>query len=247
MVAAGPGIFRRTVIADASARRVNAAIEDDFHHYEILLEHDGAAVTAIEARSHRTPWTTCHKAEAQLDQLLGQKINIRPTGLPDPHFQCTHMFELAVVAIAQAVRGGRRRYDVAVPWRELEGAGTASLLRNGRPLLEWDFEGDILTAPSSVAGKNLRALIKDMDRAIDDDMFEAVCVLRRSIHVSGGRSVPFETYASAADIPHALGACFIFQPERVAQALKNPGSRRDFSKNARAPLEQFPIMQGDMR
>jgi hypothetical protein len=247
VIAAGPSVFRRRVVADASGNAVNAAIEDDFHHYEILLEHDGQSITSIKSRSHRTPWVTCCEAEAQLDQLLGHSLSTRPTGLPDPHFQCTHMFELAVVAIAQAARGGYRRYDVAVPLRSLTGPGSANLRRDGETLLDWTFEGDFLTAPSSFAGRNLRTLVREAERECDDDMLEAIRVLRRSIHVSSGRSVDFESFRSAADITKARGACYVFQPERVERALRNPGSRRDFSNTALEPLARFPTLPGGNR
>ena len=246
MVAKEPGIYRRRIIADAEGQRVTAGVEDDFHHYEMTLEHDGFAVTSIGARSHRTPWLTCSEAQGPLDQLVGQPIVTRPTGLPDPHFQCTHMFELALVAVAQAARGGRRSYEVSVPMLQLDGRRTAQLHRDDELLFDWCLQGDTLTAPAEFAGHNLRTLLRRVedDGTTDDDTLEAIRVLRRSLHVSNGRVVSSQGYRSAADIPQMRGACYVFQPVRSGRALRDWGSPRDFSLDASALLRDFPVVQG---
>ncbi len=240
------GIFRRRIIVDATANAVHGGVEDDFHHYEICLEHDGSAVTSVTAKSIRTPFTTCAEAGNQLALLNGHRISTRPSGLPDAHHQCTHMFELAVVALAQAVRGGRRQYDIAVPLRALGGHGSATLHRDGILLFAWTLDGDLVTTPPPYAGQNVRGLVRWAEVECDDETLEAVRVLRRGIHVSSGRSVPPDLYVDAADVTLARGACYVFQPVRVERGMGGLDNRRDFSADSTALLRDFAIgRQGD--
>lgn len=241
MVAIAPGIFRRKIIVDATGNSVFAAIEDDFHHYEIVLTHDHAAVTATKATSRRTPFVTCAEAGGQLALLTGHPISTRPTGLPDPHHQCTHMFELAVIALAQAVRGGRREYDVAVPYRVLGGQGSATLHCDGKLLFDWVLDGDVVTAPAEFAGSNIRTLARWAEAHCDDEALEAVRVIRRGIHVSSGRSATQHLNSNAVDLKQVRGACYVFQPERVEFGVRGPDKPRDFSTDAAAPLRNFIV------
>ena len=239
MATAVPAIFRRKIIVDAAGNSIRAGVEDDFHHYEILLTHDGSVVTSATAKSIRIPFATCVEAGAQLNLLTGHAIGTRPTGLPDPHHQCTHMFELAVVAIAQAARGGRRQYDIAVPHRELGGVGSATLHRNGELIFGWALDGDIVTTPGTYEGKNVRELARWAEATCDDETLEAIRVIRRGIHVSSGRSVPPDMYINATDIQHVLGACYVFQPVRVARGIREHDNRRDFSSDIQGLLREF--------
>jgi hypothetical protein len=241
MTAVEPSIFRRRIIVDAVGNSVHAGVEDDFHHYEILLTHDGSVITSASADSIRTPFVTCFEAGAQLALLTGHPIVTRPTGLPDPHHQCTHMFELAVVAIAQAVRGGRRQYDIAVPHRELGGVGSVTLHRDGELVFDWALDGDLISMPPDYGGKNVRELARWAEAECDDETLEAIRVIRRGIHVSSGRSIPPDMYVDAAAIPQILGACYVFQPIRVDRGVRDGDKRRDFSRNAAAMLNGFDV------
>ena len=239
MTAVEPSIFRRKIMADATGDTVYAGVEDDFHHYEIVVTHDGTVVTSANANSIRTPFVTCAKAGDQLGLLTGHPISTRPSGLPDPHHQCTHMFELAVIALGQAVRGGRREYEVAVPHRKFGGPGSATLHRDGELIFNWVLEGDLVTAPPEFDGKNVRGLARWAESACDDETLEAIRVLRRGIHVSSGRSATEHLYANAADLKQVRGACYVFQPVRVEKGLRGPDNLRDFSADPSAPLRGF--------
>ena len=72
MMASDAGIFRRKIIVDASANQVRGGIEDDFHHYEILLTHDGSVVTSAKTTSLRIPYSTCTEAGGQLARGPGR-------------------------------------------------------------------------------------------------------------------------------------------------------------------------------
>ncbi len=240
------GIFRRRIIADVQENRVFAGVEDDFHHYEILITHDGSVVTAIEAKSLRTPWVTCPEAMGQLDQFIGAPLSVdvfRRRDLPDPHFQCTHMFETALLAIAQAVRGGRRQYDIVIPDRVLpeqpdvhfgplllkDGRTHADLFRDGAPILSWTLKGWEIASPAPFAGQTILTVGGWAVSHFDDEELEAIKILRRGVHVAGGRTFKFDSVPGAFVQKQVYGACYVFQPERVERAFRVKGANRDFS------------------
>jgi len=255
------GVSRRRIILDATNGMVRAALEDDFHHFEVDLFHDGARVLEVEGRARRTPWTTCPSARAVLQRLVGAELGpeiLRRSGLPDPLQQCTHMFDLALLAIAQAVRGGRRQYDTSVLDRigrtlfpELDAEGRsivpqhpdgctrAELRRDGELLLCWDIESDKITGPAPFDGVEIRRLTRWGEGRLDDDGFEALRVLQRALLVSGGRVNRHDELPSAAYIPAGLGSCLIQQPDNAAAALRVRRSSRDFTHHSEALLSDF--------
>lgn len=268
------GLFRRRIIAVAAPGAVRAAIEDDFHHFELVLRHDGRTVTAIESCSVRTPWTLCPSAGDQLGKLIGQPLGTdiyRRTCLPDVREQCTHQFELAKFAIAQAARAGQRQYEVTVPDRQgctthvftrpdgkidvssraLDGRTHPELRRDGKVMLAWDVEGEMIISPDPFTGRTLRALGKwAVTQAVcghfDDDFLEAVTVLRRAVHIASGRIVPLDTIPRADFHPPQIGACYVLQPERAATALRVIGATHDFSARPEALLSDFPPLLGPL-
>ena len=50
--------------ARSTPSTVWGGLEDDFHHFEVTLHHDGAHVTGIEMHAVRWPWATCPDAGA---------------------------------------------------------------------------------------------------------------------------------------------------------------------------------------
>src|SRR3546814_19311545 len=74
----------------------------------VLIRHDGARVTNVEATALRQPFSLCGAAGGRLDELVGQRL-LRDTTqffrIHDALLQCTHQFDLATLAIALAARG----------------------------------------------------------------------------------------------------------------------------------------------
>jgi hypothetical protein len=232
------GGLRRRVLLVATDRQVSAGVEDDFHHFSLRLEHDGARVTALHGEALRHPWATCPGAGARLQQLVGCPIARLPqagTAHIDPHQHCTHQYDLALMAMAQAVRGGRRDYLAWVA-DEHGGRRVASLQRDGVVCLEWTLEASTIEAGSALIGANLRKLDMAALATADPDLAEAVGLLRRAVMVAGGRGIVTDSIAHIeAFAGHMTGACYAFQPERLADGERNKGSVRDFSASA-APL-----------
>lgn len=217
------GIFRRRVAARAEGNRVFAGVEDDLHHFEIDIAHDGRAVTEIEGRSIRYPWTTCPHATAGIGAMAGTSIALPVKVAPeiDARLQCTHLYELARLAVAQAVRGGRRQYDIEMPDR-VDNLARATIRRDGAALFAWDLDGYRVIGPGPFAGIEIMGRISWPDEVrADPEALEACLVLRRAITVASIRNPGKEgirdgtSPIAPADEVRMLGACHTYQPERA--------------------------------
>ncbi len=246
---AGGGAFRRRVIAVAETGVVRAGVEDDMHHFEVTLMHDGKVVTGVTGSGPRTPWSTCSDAAQLLSKLIGTPLTAaiyRNRILPDPQQQCTHMYELALLAVAQAARGGRRQYDIFYPdppGKRLrhrmklgngapaysDGPSEIALYRDGDLYLEWHLQGQAIADPPLFAGQTVRTVTSWALEHCDDETVEAVRILRRGLHVSYSRDVDMDSFPTAADMPWQFGACHTFQPEQRVQGTRNVGATLDFT------------------
>ena len=228
------GAFMRRVLLDACGGHVSASLEDDFHHFKVALTHEAGVLTGLQAEAVRHPWTTCPQASAQLQQLIACSVAERPqpgTANIDVHQQCTHQYDLTLMALAQAARGGQREYLARVD-DPRDGRRRASLIRNGALFLTWTLEGTAIASGSFLQGADLRKL--DLRAIGDPDLAEAVMLLRRSVMVAGGRGIDFDSYPDLEVFAGRMtGACYAFQPQRLAEGKRCKGSVRDFSPSAR--------------
>lgn len=217
-------LYRRRVVAIASGSEAVAAMEDDFHYFIVRLRHDGETVTAIEGVPVRVPWTSCPGAAARLQEMVGARLH-PAKGEPRPRWDisqhCTHMFDIAKLAIAQAARASRglssrRRYDVTIPDR-IDRRTTAEIRRDGDLVFRWDVEGLRVTGPAAFADHSLegRAIWPDGSIA-DDDVLEAALILRRCLVIFRGRMPEPPTIKRADQVPGGFGSCFTYQPENAA-------------------------------
>lgn len=217
--------FKRRTLITSGPGWGEAEVEDLFHHFRVRLLHDGAAVTGVEATAVRHPWTLCPAASAQLQLLVGMPLSgsVVDVGRWTPaRQQCMHQFDLAGLAMAGTVAGRPRRcYDISIS--RLGPLATGELERDGVRLLRWTYGDDLMVVdpPGISLGRGfLRAL-----QELDPDDAEAAFVLRRACVI--GRA-PFDMNDwDSADGAGVMGSCWVFQPERVAQALRADGMQRD--------------------
>jgi hypothetical protein len=238
------GSYRRRIrIRALDPTTVEAALEDDFHHFTVVAQHDSNVVTGIAATAGRWPWSTCPAAGAQLDRLVGMTLSPRCTAVAavaDPHWQCTHQFDLAGLAVAHATRDDeQRQYDIEVPPAGDDGQRTIRLARDGEPILEWTITyGRGLTAPSPFSEAPWRGgFIKWADATFEPDAAEAAIVLRRACDIGMGRGMNLEGYRTAAELADLMtGVCYTMQPEVMPGARREIGSIRDFADHPDALL-----------
>lgn len=233
-----PSFHRRIELRTCSSfdggRHVRAALEDDFHHFRIEMFLDSTLrVLDLRSAALRHPYSLCPRADAPLRALVGTQVQADGGGVAKTlvaQDQCTHLFDLAVLACAAAARGaGARRYDVEVPIR-IDGRTRATLLRDGAPFLGWDVEGMIITAPAPYIGVDLlQGIARWAATNLPPEEAEAALVLRRCAVISRGKGMPLDSQVHA----RPTGLCFAQQPERAPLALRQVGSTWDFSGRAR--------------
>ena len=58
-------------------------LEDDFHHFEVTIRHDGATVTDLDMEAWRWPWATCPTPAGPLRSLIGMELSERCTAVAE--------------------------------------------------------------------------------------------------------------------------------------------------------------------
>lgn len=232
----GKGCYRRLIHLDARRDGVlEAALEDDAHAFAVSLRHDGRVVLDLQARAERFPLTTCPGAVEPLRALRGALLGATPAELnahTDPSANCTHLHDLALLAIGHALRAEREwRYTITIP-DAIKGRTRPVLRCNGRELLAWEVYNGVIEADAPYAGQTLLGGFTRWARAaLEPDALAHSLMLQRGFYVSMSRLFDMDkaSYRSAAEHPMPAGVCYSYSPERVAQAFDLPGNRRDFT------------------
>jgi hypothetical protein len=229
--------FRRRIgihsTGDATRGEVRACLEDDFHHFRVRVAHGDGKVQQVDGWAVRHPYSTCPLAAKQLSHLAGAPLNGLAHSvmrLTDPSEQCTHLMELAGLAIAAAARTiALRWYDIEVP-RRVAGRTLATLDRDGAPMLAWDLLDTTIVGPAPFHGVSLRKGMAAWALAsLPAEEAEAALILRRCALISLGRAMNLDAQVHA----EPTGRCFVQQPGRAAQVLRIVASIIDFSDSAK--------------
>jgi hypothetical protein len=227
---------------------VEGGLEDDVHHFEVTLRHDGARVESVASRSVRAPWSTCPDAAEALRALVGMPLSDRCLAVTEwtaSEQHCTHQLDLTGLAIAHAARverGGaaRRQYDAVVPFGLLDGEEhTVTLARDGAEVLRWVVRGTTIVSPPPYADAT-SGFARWADATLDADGAEAAVVLRRACSIGMSRGLDLDSYPTLADMPGLRPVCWSMQPERAPVAFRNRGLIRDFDGRPDAMLAEGP-------
>jgi len=209
----------------------------------VTLRHDGNTVLAADGESGRYPWTTCPAAVDPLQRVAGAQLTTRLSALGEhapARENCTHLFDLAGLAIAHAARGGpapTRTYDIAIEDRE----GTRThpeIRRDGQLVFRWDLAGRTLLGPPPFDGVRLRGnFLAWAEATLDADDAEAATALRRACDISLGRVMDLDVFETADQLGETVrGTCHSFQPATIESAVRMKGQTRDFTADADALL-----------
>jgi hypothetical protein len=218
-----PNDFWRRIELVSRAGAAWGRVTDNVHDFEVMLQHNGEVVTDVTSISHRFPWVTCPAAGLNLRALVGARLGTSHGLSVDQSQQCTHMLDVAKLALRHAARSGERRYEVVATQHRPGAKAIASLSRDGESLIRWDILGDKVTGPSPFAGHYLQGRSKWSEAVLaDPDTLEAALILRRAVFVFQRRPLS-QTVRRAEELPDLEGACFSFQSSRVKQAVRPPG------------------------
>ena len=224
-----PHVFFRRIIFEVSTTECRVAMEDEHHYFVLNIEHDGERITAVNSSARRTPWTICPQAAARLQEFVGQALRPRiAVSLPeiDSKQQCTHQYDLLMVALAQAARRGRREYLSKVVGAMHE-YRHARLWLNGEKLLDWRLQGTTIHSDDAFDQQDLRSIMPWAEETLTDRQLEALFVQRRAVMVAASKGINLDLIKNAGQaMVVRAGACFVFQPERADQAERIIGSTR---------------------
>lgn len=228
-----PG-FRRRIRIRPEAEVVRLALEDDFHHMELDLHHRAGRALAVAGRVLRAPWSTCPGAEAEIARTFAGLSLADFPRRGEKRANCTHLYDLALLAAAHADDGEPLEYDLLVSDPDAAGERLAQLARNGELLLCWRLVGDAVASPDSWRGLPLLGDARPWLERQGPDLAEAARLLRWASLIAHGRQIPLEAQSDARRMPPN---CYSFQPGR-AELARRVGRIEDFGEG-RAPLEDW--------
>jgi len=223
----GQRVFRRRIRLIAGAGEVRAALEDTGHAMRLVLQHDGERITAITPDFRRFPLDTCPTAAEPLRALVGMPLATpmrRMLGAHDPRAHCTHVYDLTLLAMAHALRGGVRQYDVEVP-DEHPGPVWSRVLRDGVDVHRWQTFEQRITAPEPLAGRPLLkgfSLWANEHFGADPEALEAAVVFSKGYMVSTVRRFDMDAHVGVPAMQFTMmhGACYSYSHPAVARAVR---------------------------
>lgn len=232
----GQGAYRRRLEFTALPGAMVVQVDDSFHSYWLVLEHDHCQVTGIDAGFLRAPTTMCGGAPAGLRALVGLPLATGQRelmGRLPQQSNCTHLVDLALWALAQLGRGAS--WDIVVP-DPVDGGAWIAIARDGAPVHRWRIAGFEVLAPAPLAGRPLmRGFIKWAAEAFAGDALMAATMLQRGVFVARGRQhivdrgdpVPLSR-AAGMD-----GMCWSYSGDRRDSGFGTLGFVRDFTRAVR--------------
>ena len=233
------GEYRRSILLRSFPDRVEGELEDNVHHFQATIWHDGKKVLRAEGKGIRFPYSTCGGGAAQVSALEGMDLteDLRaPYQHTNVREQCTHTFQLAAHAVTHAKRGEPRRlYEMFIQER-LDGTSLAVLRESDRPLLSWELRDELLLTPVEFAGLTPTQVAEKVFSTGYEEG-EMATMLRRAVGQSlAQRRVTHLQTPFAAGLSTS-GVCYTFQPARAVQAA-SLDSIRNFENGDVWPLRE---------
>ena len=226
--------FRRRFSITPGPAHVVSAVEDDYHRMQVAIDHDGVLANAVRAVLLRAPWTTCPGAAQKCEHTFtGVALKDFPGRRADKLSNCTHLYDLALLAAAHALDAAPLVYDIAVS-DPVDGRRCAQIKRNGEAVLAWSDNNFRIVEPASLAGMPIIDTRPWLD-SLEPGQREPARLLSWASVIAHGRSIPLEQQSDASRMPPS---CYTFQPERAGQAMR-VGDIRDFSDGTVLPLDSL--------
>jgi len=250
----GSGAFRRRLrMVAPDSQTVIVGLEDDMHHYEASLSHDGEKITGVTAAGPRMPWEPCSGALDQLQALVGCPLTTTASQVfawTEVRQQCTHLYDAAVLGVVHAARGkiGTRQYDATVPdWDQPP--FDSWIERDGAEVFRWRMAKILeIEAPEPFAGRALKGgFVRWCEQMFDPDDAEAAWVLQRTTWLSGARRSELEDCDDAVESGLVAGVCWTSQPERYQVAFRRRGTLRDHGPTSDGMLVDMPARWPQLR
>jgi len=222
----GSGFGRRKILLVSEGDQVFVHLIDVIHHLRCTITHDGVAITAVTGEMLRYPTNMCPGAPGMLGKMIGTRLDATGAVLSPGAFsvqQCTHLKDMALLAMRHALRDERvRMYEAIVEDEAVGGQGAlAEVFCNDRSVLRWRIVDDTLIEPAAFAGRPLsRGFFRWAPEALAPDDLEAAGILAKTLFISASRRWTAQSLTDfpLADMPIMKDACFAAAPDRIAGA-----------------------------
>lgn len=232
----GRGIFRRRIRLAHEANLVTGMLDDTHHAIWVRIGHDGTVVTRVAGGFNRMPTTVCPGAGIALRELCGMPLTTPLSELYGdgrPQRNCTHMFDIAALAVVHATREiGPRVFDVTIP-DAATGPQKVEVRLDGGIIHNWLVDDGRIVDPLAYAG---RAIIGGFSAwafaTFEGDFLEAALVLQKGWFLSRARRYVVDTappVALATSRATRSGVCYAYTEPQLSTAWTVPGYVRDFS------------------
>lgn len=232
----GTGAYRRRLVFTALAGGVVAQVDDSFHSYWLILDHDQDQVTGIDAGFVRAPADMCTGSITGLSAAIGCSLRASASDLMarlPRSSNCTHLADLALWAIAHV--GNSATWNIEIP--DQSGAPVwITVDRDGQLFHRWLIVGFQLVSPDDFAGRPLMGgFMKWADSTFSDDAFLGATMLQRGLFVARGRqhivdqgaAIPLSSAAGMS------GMCWSYSGDRRLKGKSTLGYVRDFTESVR--------------
>lgn len=237
----GEGAYRRRLKFVAVPGAMVAHVDDSFHSYWLLIEHDQAEITSIDAGFLRAPTNMCGGSIVGLARLQGAGLTA-----PDRDYMallpqtsnCTHLTDLAIWTLAQL--GSSSTWDITVP-DPRAGRAWVTIHCDGDLIHRWQVAGFEMRAPVALAGRPLmRGFMKWARDTFTGRALLAATMLQRGLFVARGRQhiVDRGKPPALSNASGMEGMCWSYSGDRWATGLGTLDFVRDFSDTVQP--EQLP-------
>jgi len=240
------GTFNRAILLRQYNNKVIADLEDDFHRFRVIVKHDGEKTVSVEGEAHRHPWSICPGAVSTLRLLAGAPLDERCTTLTqhgDIRSNCTHMFDLAGLAIAFARSDEKQKYYMVNVPRGTPLQKRARLFKDNVLALDWLVGKTEIFEPKRYLGVSMKGKFAEwVHDNLDVEEAEMASILRRCIYIGSGHGNTLKTGTRASVHANKVGACHTYTRGNVDNAIWMDGSCVDWTNNAHNLLADVPML-----
>jgi hypothetical protein len=249
----GKGLYRRRILLRNEPGGVIAELEDCNHGFRVRVSHDGETVTAVEGEALRVPMTTCPGAVVPLRALAGIALGSSALQIlkrVDIRSNCTHLYDLSLLAIAQAHRGTpQRQYDVVVHDQTgKQQPAAAEVYRDQQLVHRWLTRDSRIVEPGELKGNTvMQGFTFWANRRFQGDDNEAAFVLQKGLFVAAARILDMSRVHRDPATAHTFmhGACYSYSSPQLEQALRLGDTVRDFTHSPEQLLKFLPASHAE--
>ncbi len=247
----GSGMFRRRIRLTSGDGWVFGELEDSSHAFRVKIAFDSERIIDVDPETIRYPMTTCSTAGHPLKAMVGVPLGLSASELAKqltPRLQCTHLFDLSVLAYQHIQRTvSERLYDIQIPDEtEAKQPRPLEVFQDGQRVLSWMVKDWQIFEPTALAGHTLRSGFSKWLEALypdDEQQKEWAWLAQKGYLVSQARIFDINQLGGTRKFvgDHMVGICHTYSEAQIHNAEHTHHSFIDFTDNAAELLAFKPL------